>query len=165
MKTLYIARHAKSSWEDFTLSDHDRPLLKKGEIKTLLVAEKLKEKGDLPELIMSSTAERAKKTAAIFAGQFNYPEDKILLNKNLYLASDYGVVEELYGIDNSINSVMIVAHNPGLTDLVNNYTKDFIENLPTSGVAKVVFKTDSWEKIDSARYKLKFILTPKAPGY
>ncbi len=161
MKTLYIARHAKSSWDDFSISDHDRPLLPKGIKKTELVAKKLKSLNEIPGFIISSTAKRAKETAFTFAKEFNIPVDNVILNRQLYLAYDDDIFEELYGIDNSVNSVMIVAHNPGLTDLVNNFSKDYIDNLPTSGVAKVVFKTNSWEKIDTSRFKLKFILTPK----
>ncbi len=161
MKTLYIARHAKSSWDDFSISDHDRPLLPKGIKRTELVAKKLKSINEIPGLIISSTAKRAKETAFIFAKEFGIPVKEVVLTRNLYLASADNIIEELYGIDNNINSVMIVAHNPGLTDLVNDFSKDYIDNLPTSGVAKVVFKTNSWEKTDTSKFNLEFILTPK----
>jgi phosphohistidine phosphatase len=164
MKTFYITRHAKSSWEDFSLPDHERPLLPKGRRKTRLVAQKLKETGNVPGLIISSSAKRARQTAEILAEVFAYPGEKIVINKALYLASDDRMLEQLYGIDNMVDSVMIVAHNPGLTDLVNNFTKDYIANLPTSGVAKVVFDTDRWEDIDTAKHHLEFILTPKMLG-
>jgi phosphohistidine phosphatase len=158
---LYIARHAKSSWEDFTLSDHERPILDKGKKKTIVVANELKRRGEIPEIIMSSTAVRASQTAEIFAEIMGYPKDKIIYNKNLYHANDDQILEELYGLDNNIKSIMIVAHNPGLTDLVNIFTKDFIYNLPTSGVACVKFKSDKWENIDTCKHKVEFILTPR----
>ncbi len=161
MKTLYIARHAKSSWEDFSLPDHDRPILPKGEKRTRTVGQKLKSLGEVPDLIISSTAKRARQTANILAAELNYPEDKIELNENLYHAWDDKIFSELYGLNNDVNSVMIVAHNPGLTDMVNNFTEDFIYNLPTSAVAKITFLTDRWEDTNMAKYKLEFILTPK----
>ena len=161
MKQLYIARHAKSSWDDFTISDHERPILGKGRRKTEKVANTLKSKAILPELIISSTAQRAKETALLLAKGLGYPEDKIVFNKNIYHASDDEVLRELYGLDNTIKSVMIVGHNPTLTDVVNRFSKEMIDNLPTSAVAAVTFKTDKWENIDGCRFKLNFILTPR----
>ncbi len=161
MKTLYIARHAKSSWDDFSLKDHDRPILPKGKNKTIIVAEKLKSLNEIPEIILSSTAKRAVQTAEIYAGIFNIPSGKILKSSNLYLAGPDEIFNELYGIDNKINSIMVVGHNPGLTETVNLFTKDAIYNLPTSAVAKVVFNTGKWEEINNAGFNTEFILTPK----
>ncbi len=116
---------------------------------------------EIPDVILSSTAKRARQTAELFAEELGYPKDKILFTGMLYHASDDEVLSELYGLNNETDSVMVVAHNPGLTDLVNNFTKDFIYNLPTSAVAKVVFHTDKWEKIGLSDFELQFILTPK----
>jgi phosphohistidine phosphatase len=161
MKTLYIVRHAKSSWDDFSVSDHERPLLPKGRNRTILVADRLKETGQVPELILSSTAKRAAQTAEIIAQVLGYPKDKILFNKNLYHASADDVMDELFGLDNEINSVMVVAHNPGLTDLANYFLSNTIGNLPTSGVVKVVFDTDRWETVPESGHKVELLLMPK----
>lgn len=161
MKRLYIARHAKSSWDDFTIPDHDRPVTEKGRLKTKKVAAALKVRGILPQLIISSTAKRAKQTALLLADGLGYPEDKIIFEENIYHAYDESLIEELYGLDDDIESVMIVGHNPTLTDVVNHYSKEMIDNLPTSAVAGIVFKTNRWEEVGSCRFKLDFILTPK----
>ena len=161
MKTLYIARHAKSSWDDFSLKDHDRPVLPKGKHKTKIVAEKLKSLNEIPEIILSSTAKRAVQTAEIYAGIFNVPSEKILKSSNLYLADPDNIFNELYALDNKINSVMVVGHNPGLTDMVNIFANEAVFNLPTSAVAKVIFDTDKWEEINGSGFKLEFVLTPK----
>ena len=161
MKQLILARHAKSSWDDFTIPDHDRPLLEKGKQKSEKVAIALKQKGIFPDLIISSTAKRAKETAVILANGLGYPVDNIRFEKNIYQADIDDIFNELFSLDNSISTVMVVGHNPTLTDMVNHFSKTMIDNLPTSAVAVVTFKTDEWEKTGSSKYKLKFILRPR----
>ena len=159
MKQLLIVRHAKSSWDDFNISDHERPILEKGKRKTIAVANQLKQKNIKPDLIISSTAVRAKETAMILANELEVPEDKIIYNKHIYHAYDDEVLSELYGLDNNINTVMVVGHNPTLTDIVNHFSKKIIDNLPTSAVASITFKTDKWENTGNCKHKLNFILT------
>ncbi len=160
MKYLYIARHAKSSWEDFTLPDHDRPVLEKGKKKTEKVADTLKRKKVLPDLIISSTATRARQTALILAEKLGYPVENIRYERNIYVAGSDDIFNDLYGLDDSLSSVMIVGHNPTLTDFVNEHTKKFIDNLPTSAVAAIAYKTKNWQDIATSKHKLKFIITP-----
>jgi len=160
MKQLYIVRHAKSSWDDFTIPDHERPILEKGKVKTLKVAAALKQKGILPDLIISSTARRARQTALLLATELGYPEEKIIFEKRIYHADADDIFDELFGLDNAVSSVMIVGHNPTLTDLANYFSKTMIDNLPTSAVASVTFKTDKWEKTGSSKFKLNFIMRP-----
>ncbi len=161
MKKLLIARHAKSSWDDFTIEDHERPILEKGKQKSIKVATALKQKKILPDLIISSTAKRAKETAIILATELGYPVDNIRYEKRLYHADADDIFDELFGLDDSIDSVMVVGHNPTLTDLVNHFSKTMIDNLPTSAVAAVTFKTNKWEKTGSSKFTLKFILRPR----
>ena len=111
MKTLFVVRHAKSSWEDMSLSDHDRPLLPIGIKKTKRVAGYLREKEIIPDLLISSSAVRAYETARIIAEGVGYPDDEIVINSNLYHASSETVFDELYGLTNDIESVMIFGHN------------------------------------------------------
>ena len=161
MKQLLIARHAKSSWDDFTIEDHERPILEKGRQKSEKVAAALKQKIILPDLIISSTAKRAKETAIILATGLGYPIDNIRYEKRIYHADADDIFNELFGLDDSITSVMVVGHNPTLTDLVNHFSKTMIDNLPTSAVASVTFKTAQWEKTGSSKFKLKFIMRPR----
>ncbi len=161
MKTLYVVRHAKSSWEDMSLSDHDRPLLPIGIKKTNRIVNYLKGKGVKPDLLLSSTAKRAHETAKIIAGGLGYPPDKIQTEQNLYHASPGGILRELYGLTDEIESVMIFGHNPAFTYFVNDYLEETIFNLPTSGLVCIVFETDRWENIGNADFHNKYLVTPK----
>ena len=154
MKTLFVVRHAKSSWEDMSLSDHDRPLLPIGEKKTLRIVEYLRGKGELPDLFLSSSAKRAYETARIIANGLGYPVEQIQLSKN-------DILDELYALPENIHSVMIFGHNPTFTYFVNEFMDDPIYNLPTSGLACIVFDTDNWEKIGEADFHVKYMVTPK----
>jgi len=123
MKHLYIARHAKSSWEDFTIADHDRPILAKGGERTKKVADAMKAKHLLPDLIISSTAKRAQQTAILLAKGLGYGVENIRFEKNIYHALENDILDELYGLDNNIQSVMIVGHNPTLPILLISFQK------------------------------------------
>ena len=160
MKKLFIARHAKSSWDDFSISDFDRPILNQGKKKTIKVIDVLKKDNILPDLIISSTARRAKETALLLAQGLGYPVDKIDFKESFYHAYDDEILTELYGLDDSIDSVIVVGHNPTLTDLVNQFASKYIDNLSTSAVACITFKTDDWSKLGSCKHNLNFILRP-----
>lgn len=161
MKTLYVVRHAKSSWDDPTLSDHDRPLNETGVRKTKIIVEYLKRNKVKPDLFKSSSALRALSTAEIIAGALDYPIEEIEVEENLYHASSETVFNELYVLPNSINSVMIFGHNPTFTYFVNGFVNPEMDNLPTSGVVSISFETDEWEKIAMVDYKVNFVVTPK----
>ncbi len=163
MKRLYITRHAKSSWEDLSVSDHDRDLIKTGETRTVKVAEYLKRNEPVPDLIVSSSALRALKTAKIFAGVLGYPLEKIKVEPSLYGCDEEDVFEILYGLSDDIKSVMIVGHNPAFTGFSNYFlkSKEQIDNLPTSGVVAVKIKTKHWTDIHLAKHKLIFKAFPK----
>lgn len=161
VKTVYIVRHAKSSWDNFELSDHDRPLLPVGIKKTKKVIEFLKSSKVKPDLFVSSSAVRAYETAKLIAEGIGYEVDKIVISKALYHAGIDEIYDELFSIDNSINSVMIFGHNPTLTDFVNDFIRSEIDNLPTTGVVSIEFKTNSWEMIPNAKFKLNFVVFPR----
>ena len=117
MKTLLILRHAKSSWKDEQVGDHDRPLNKRGKCEAPRVGEHLQQANLQPELIISSTAKRARKTASKVAQQCGY-QGVIELQGTLYLAPPDAYVETLRNVDDSVNRVMVVGHNPGLEQLL-----------------------------------------------
>ncbi|MCB2206676.1 MAG: histidine phosphatase family protein [Bacteroidetes bacterium] len=161
MKTLYIVRHAKSSWSDRSLSDHERLLMRKGIVKTKKITDFLSKQIKCPDLLLSSTAVRAKKTADLVAKELDYPEDRIVTSKALYHADSEEIFDEIYGISNNINNLMIFGHNPGLTYFVNLFLRPTIENLPTSGVVSIEFITDKWEEISEAKFHVNFVVFPK----
>jgi phosphohistidine phosphatase len=161
MKTLYIVRHGKSSWENPGLADHERPLLQKGVKRTLKIANYLNEKRICPDLMISSHAVRAYDTARIIAGIIAYPEDDIVVSKNLYHGSGDGILDELFSLDDSIESVMIFGHNPTFTSFANHFLKEKIDWLPTSGVVAVQFDVIKWSDIPLARVSIDFVVYPK----
>ncbi len=161
IKTVYIVRHAKSSWDNFELSDHDRPLLPVGIKKTKRIITFLKSRNVKPELFISSSAVRACETAKLIAEGVGYEVDKIIKSKHLYHAGISDIYDELYSIDNDVKSVMIFGHNPTLTYFVNNFVKPEIDNFPTSGLLGVEFKTNSWELLANAKFKVSFVVFPR----
>jgi phosphohistidine phosphatase len=153
-------RHGKSSWDDYTISDHERKLMETGKKRSRKMAEFIKAKNIKPQLIISSTAQRALDTANIVADVIAYDKNDIKTSKNLYHASVDDVFAELYALDNKIESVMIFGHNPCFTDFVNEFVKPELDNLPTSGLAAVSFINDKWEEITNSKFKLEFVLFP-----
>jgi phosphohistidine phosphatase len=161
MKTLYIVRHAKSSWEEPGLADHNRPLIETGIKKTKLVIEYLQNKKIIPDLMISSSATRAKDTAFLIAEGLGYPIEQIIIDKKLYHASPEEILDELYALPENISSVMIFGHNPTLTYFVNQFLEPTIINLPTTGVVAIEFATDKWTEIVTAKYRTRFVIFPK----
>jgi len=163
MKTLFIARHAKSSWDDIRISDHDRDLLTTGIERTVKVATFLKSKNVIPDLIISSSAVRALKTARLLAEGMGYNMKKIKISPSLYNCDEDDVFDELYDLSGNIQSVMVVGHNPTFTDFSNYFIKKKyrIDNLPTSGVIAIKIKTKKWKKILDAKYTLDFKIFPR----
>ncbi len=160
MKTLYLARHAKSSWKHPELSDIERPLNKRGKRDAPIIGNLLKEKGVNPDIIISSPAVRARKTAGVIAEIIDYPKSKILIDVNIYESSSSELINIIQGFDDKYNSVMMFGHNPGFTMLNNYLTESFIDNIPTCGVVGIRFKS-SWKKIDGDSGKAFFFIYPK----
>ncbi|MDZ7624414.1 MAG: histidine phosphatase family protein [Ignavibacteriaceae bacterium] len=160
MKTLYLARHAKSYWKDQSIPDFDRPLNSRGKRDAPFMGEVLKDKKVIPDLIISSPAKRTKKTAIEIASKIGYSEKKILYNEDLYEASSNTIIKILNKIDEKYNSVMIFAHNPGLTLLNNHISNNYIENIPTCGI--VALQLDKkWNELGKNTCKFLFFEYPK----
>lgn len=160
MKTLYLARHAKSSWKHPELSDIERPLNKRGKRDAPIIGNLLKEKGVIPDILISSPAERARKTAVIISEKIGFPKSKILIDENIYDSSSHELINFIQGFDNKYDSVMMFGHNPGFTMLNNYLTESFIDNIPTCGVVGIRFKS-LWKNIDSDSGKAFFFIYPK----
>jgi phosphohistidine phosphatase len=160
MKTLYLARHAKSSWKQTELNDIDRPLNKRGKQNAPLMGKVLKEKEVRPELILTSPAKRARKTSYIISEQIGYPKNEIISDENIYEASTNVLMELVHNLDKKLSSVMIFGHNPALT-MFNNYLSDiYIDNIPTAGISAIQFDTD-WNNIETGMGKSIFFIYPK----
>lgn len=145
MKTLLIMRHAKSSWKEKELPDHDRPLKKRGRKDISNMAKILKKKALVPDLILSSTAIRAKDTATLMAEKLNY-KGKLELVENLYMAEPETYIKKIATMPEKVENLLIVGHNPGLEGLVMTLG-DKIASLPTGSIAKIYLFIDKWSEL------------------
>jgi phosphohistidine phosphatase len=159
MKQIYLVRHAKSSWNDVSVSDFDRPLNKRGQSDAPEMAQRAKSAGYIPEIIFSSPALRAKTTAEVFASTLGINE--IIFVEDLYLASASEIITTLQGVPEDRSSAMLFGHNPGMTEVVNALSNSDIENVPTCGFSHITFKTTRWNDIREAGGALAHFDFPK----
>ena len=150
MKELIIVRHAKSSWKDSGLDDRERPLNKRGERDAPEMGARLARRKDRPDLIMSSPAVRALTTARIIAGRLGYPCNDIVVRDRLYGAGVVELLDVIRNADESVGTLMLFGHNPGLTELANHLGPRPIPNLPTCGVLHLKFEADVWPVVGYA---------------
>ena len=147
MKTLMLLRHAKSSWKDKGIADHNRPLNKRGKKTAPVVGHLILEKQLVPDLFLSSTAVRARTTAEAVAEACNY-KNTIEHLEELYLATAGELLFEAQSrVDDSIDRVMLVAHNPGMEDLVGMLS-GHPEPFPTAALAVFALGIDSWRALE-----------------
>lgn len=162
MKTLYIIRHAKSSWSDASMSDFDRPLNERGKKDAPEMAEKLLVKKIKIDAFVSSPAKRAKKTCQSFCKVFKVEKEEIVLIDELYNASGETFYNVVGSLDEKIKRVAIFSHNPGITDFVNSLVKDVvIDNMPTCAVFAVEADVKDWVDFKSSTKKFLFFDYPK----
>lgn len=149
MKTLLILRHAKSSWKDETLPDHERPLNKRGKQSAPLMGELIRREGLLPDLILCSTAKRARQTADLVAEASAY-QGEIQHSRELYAAPPQAYLQALSQLEDQYERVMVVGHNPGLEELLQALTGE-MQPLPTAALAQVDLPIESWAELKSLR--------------
>ena len=160
MKHLYLIRHAKSDWSDGSQSDFERGLNKRGQKAVLTMAEVLKEKKIMPDLIISSSAKRARLTAEGLANNIAY-SGKIKYVDALYMAEPTEVIHMIKEIKDKYNAVFIVGHNPETTELTDLMLDDYIDNVPTLGIVALNVSIKHWKKIKAEKVKLDFFIYPK----
>jgi len=161
MKQLLVIRHAKSSWDNPDLQDNERPLNKRGLEDAPLMANVLRTHNFNLDKIFSSSALRAKMTTEIFAKELKIPESMIEYTDELYNASRREILNFIKRLDNKYESIAIVGHNPGLTDLVHFLLYDFDYELPTCAVVGIDLDLEKWSDIKSGTGSLKFFEYPK----
>jgi phosphohistidine phosphatase len=161
MKTLYLVRHAKASWEEPGVSDADRPLIPKGVKRTKLIVDFLMNRGTSIDLMISSSAVRAYETAKIVAAGLKYPVNKIKTDRKIYDSFYDRILDIIYSTSNDLNSLMIFGHNPTITNLANLFLHPGIESMPTSCIVCLSFNVDKWEEIPSNEAIREFIVFPK----
>lgn len=161
MKTLIIVRHAKSDWGNLMQPDFDRELSLRGLRDAPVMGKRLFQKNIPVDQIISSTAKRAAQTAQLIAAEIIYSEADIKWVKELYHAPPHIITEQIFEIDNKVNTAMIVCHNPGITSFVNGQCGNLTDNVPTCAMVAFTVDTDKWEDFSSAKKKLLFYDFPK----
>lgn len=162
MKTLFLVRHAKSSWDDPFQEDFDRPLNKRGKRDAPRMGKRLKEKDIHPGLLLSSPAERALSTCMIIAGKIGYSALNIQTDPALYHASEDKLLSIVHRFTDANDEVMIFAHNPGLTDFANRLSREPVtNNIPTCGIVAIRFSVDSWKSVAWKKGALDFYDYPR----
>ena len=150
-RTLVMIRHAKSSWANPLQSDFERPLNDRGEHDAPMMGEWLKQMDVIPDLIISSTAKRAKQTAKRIAEAIGYDTDKIQWIDKLYHCIPSVYEDVIQEIDESLSTVFMVAHNPGITEFVNDLLPGFhIDNMPTCGMVGAHINAEEWSDFINA---------------
>jgi phosphohistidine phosphatase len=142
MKTLLILRHGKSSWQNTGLADHDRPLKKRGKRDANKIGELIKNEGIIPDVVLSSTAKRARDTAKLVFDAIG-DDGNIKLHSSLYHGDSEDYISVISSVEKDCQIIMVVGHNPGLEELLDDLT-EVNEWMPTACLAQVELIIDSW---------------------
>jgi phosphohistidine phosphatase len=162
-RTLILVRHAKSSWGDIGLADQERPLNERGKKDAPEMAKRLTKKGIEIDLLLSSPAKRARKTAKYFAEEFGVKKEEIKIEEDLYPADPSAIENVISLVSNKYRSIALFAHNPGITYYANSLTDVRIDDLPTCAVFAVQAEANSWQDFKLAEKKFLFLDYPKNP--
>jgi phosphohistidine phosphatase len=162
MKQLLLIRHAKSDWNNASLSDFDRPLNERGKRDAPAMAHRLLDKKIKIDAFIASPAKRAKKTASIFAKEYKTDSDKIIFIEELYAAPSTVFYDVIAKVDGRFDSIAVFSHNPGITDFANSLTDVQIDNIPTCGIFAVKINIKHWSDFKEAEKEFWFVDYPKA---
>lgn len=162
MKTLYLVRHAKSSWKKaHLLKDIERPLNKRGKRDAPFMGQVLKKMALQPDILVSSPAVRTQTTAQHIAKALDYPIEQIRLNANIYHANMDEFIQVIQDLNNDWDSAMLFGHNTTYTSFANLYANPPLDNVPTCGVVGIQYAVDSWEDANSTNGTFLFFEYPK----
>lgn len=161
MKTLILVRHAKSSWSDSSLMDIQRPLNKRGSRNAPEMGKRLKNRGILPDIIVSSPAVRAFTTAELISKEIGYSSNQIRISHELFHSSSSGILETIRSLENEYNCAMLFGHNPGFTYFANELCNIDIWNIPTAGLVECTLNIDKWGDTSKGIGELSYFDFPK----
>ena len=150
MKTLFLVRHAKSSWDNAALPDKERPLNDRGRRDAPKMGERLAKRDVKPDLILSSPAVRALSTAEIVAEKLDYRRKDIVVTERLYAAEVDDLLDVIRQLGDELKCVMLFGHNPEFTELAHRLSGE-IAHMPTCAIAEFTFDEKSWSGIDSIK--------------
>lgn len=159
MKTLFVLRHGKSDWSADYATDHDRPLAKRGYRAARCMGEFLRQTAQVPDLVVSSTALRARRTAelAIETGDWDCP---LQCDGDLYGASAPAVLELIREQPEGISSLLLVGHQPTWSQLVA-LLSGAVTRFPTAALARIDFDVEQWTDLQPGTGSLVWLVTPK----
>ena len=160
-KSLHIVRHGKSSWDFEDISDIDRPLSPRGINNAYLMAKKLTERKVVPDLFLTSPANRALYTSIIFARILKLPYEKIIIEDSIYMGFNEDLLKLIRGQKASISHILIFGHNPAFTSLANHLMDHYLDNIPTAGVVSLSYGIESWKEIGKVKPEKDFFDYPK----
>jgi len=162
MKTLYIVRHAKSSWRHKALNDFERPLRKKGMDDLHAIIKVLKEKNVHPDFLVTSAAVRTIQTAVLLSQGLEMPQEAFGIKSTLYHGDSDQYLDCIKELPKGCNSVMIVGHHPAITGTINVLLGEELHRVATSSVHGIQWdEADSWKKCVNEPGQLLFALKPK----
>lgn len=162
MKELYLLRHAKSDWGNESLKDIDRHLNERGYNDAYAMSEWFSSTASKPDIVLCSTATRTLSTAMIFMRALNYSSKQFVAEPRIYEAHRDTLKDILAEQDNKHNSIFMVGHNPGITDLCNALQEDiYFDNLPTCALVKISANCSSWKEFAAGRWTLSYHRFPK----
>ncbi|SHJ67649.1 phosphohistidine phosphatase [Hymenobacter daecheongensis DSM 21074] len=161
MKTLYLMRHAKSSWDFDDLNDRERPLNNRGREDAPHMGQALAKREIKLDLLVSSPAVRALSTASLVAKELDYPHDQIQVLDRIYQAEVPDLLEVVRQLPDTAASVLLVGHNNTLTDFVNLLSPNPLPELPTAAIVCLKFNTDQWANLDRANAEFYFYDHPR----
>jgi phosphohistidine phosphatase len=165
MKRLYLLRHAKSSWKDTSLPDHDRPLAGRGRRAAKAIARHLREQDLEPQLVLCSTARRARETLDRIQPALGGPTAE--LEHDLYAASADALLERLRRVPDTVASVMLIGHNPGLQELALDLAgsphtvSELATKFPTAALATLEIPASSWQELDHKTGEIVAFVRPR----
>jgi phosphohistidine phosphatase len=162
MKTLFLVRHAKSSWDDPTLADEDRPLNARGKRDAPKMGKRLAKRDVKLDLILSSPANRAIATAQFLADKLDYKLKNIVVDNRLYPGAVNDLLKVVHNLGDKLNRVILVGHHPALSQLAHRLSSD-ITHMPTCAVAEFTFKAKLWRDVSKATLVTVAVDLPKEP--
>jgi phosphohistidine phosphatase len=164
MKQLLLVRHAKSSWDDPSISDFDRPLNDRGKKDAPEMAKRLSDKNFRIDRFVSSPAKRARQTCKYFAKEFDVKKKNVVLEPRLYEATEANFYEVVKSFKDKWDSVAIFSHNPGITTFANSLTTTRVDDMPTCSVFAVKVDVKKWKEFREAKKEFLFLDYPKHEG-
>jgi len=172
MLTLSLLRHAKSNWDDADLSDHERPLAKRGTKNATEMGRYIADNGLRPELVVSSDSVRTRATVSLMLAELAAPPPEVIYDEKLYLARPATLIERLRKMGQGRSHVMLVGHNPGLhalaLSLTGNGDRKALQKMamkfPTAALAVIAFEGDDWAEAKPGAGTLEAFVTPRELG-